>query len=67
MVSPWRQEDLTVMGGPPVSRRVPMVSALSPQCQEDPTVSVLSPKCQEDLTVTEGSPWCPHSGGRTSQ
>ena len=53
MVSPWWQEDLMVMGGPPVSRRVPMVSALSPQCQED-------------LTVTEGSPWCPHGGGRTS-
>ena len=28
-----------VMGGPPVSRRVPMVSALSPQCQEDLTVT----------------------------
>ena len=45
MVSPWWQEDLMVMGGPPLSRRVPMVSALSPQCQEDP-------RCQEDFMVT---------------
>ena len=53
MVSPWRQEDLMVTGGPH-------------GVQEGPTVSVLSLQCQEDLTVTEGSPRCPHGGRRTS-
>ena len=51
MVSPWWQEDLMVTGGPHGARRTPgvqegpMVSALSPQCQEDP-------RCQEDFMVT---------------
>ena len=49
-----------VTGGPHGDGRTPGV-------QEGPMVSALSPHCQEDLTVTEGSPRCPHGGGRTSR
>ena len=51
MVSPWWQEDLMVMGGPPVSRRVPMTTG---RPRGDGRVPMVSPRRQEDLMVTGG-------------
>ena len=47
-----------VMGGPPLSRRVPMTTG---RPRGDGRVPMVSPWRQEDLTVTGG----PHGDGRT--